>query len=515
MLNPDKFQFAERTEGFRLSDSTIEPLPKYLDAIRDFPTPASTTDIRNWFGLVNQVANYAQLRETMAPFKPFLSPRCKFSWSSELENAFRRSKHAIIEAIREGVEIYHMQKRTCLRPDWSRRGIGYFILQQHCRCSSSIPACCPGGLRITVAGSRFLSFAEQRYAAIEGEALAVAWGLEQTRYFTQGCDNLVVVTDHKPLVKIFGGRTLDEITNTRLFRLKQRTLPWRFDIDHVPGKSNHAADAASRHPSPSGSGSGSDGQAYQTWLSLPSWLPSAMTHKSSVPSHGLSSHEKQQQTHVLATCCTSSSMRVASTSTTLPWRTSPPSASPSTHRTASCCLMTASWYPSPSMNESSDTSMLHTKEPLPWNSTPVPSCTGQGYQMTSEPPGRGVQIATAMHCRKQPHPLYHPHHHPLPLRQCLRTFFDYGGRHYLVVGDRLSGWVEVLSSTAGTDIGGSAGLVRHLRAFFATFGVPEEPSSDGGPEFTTSLTANFLRLWDVRHRVSSVSRNRTVGRRSQ
>jgi hypothetical protein len=51
----------------------------------------------------------------------------------------------------------------------------------------------------------------------------VAWGLEQTRYFTQGCDNLVVVTDHKPLVKIFGDRTLDEITNSRLFRLKQRT----------------------------------------------------------------------------------------------------------------------------------------------------------------------------------------------------------------------------------------------------------------------------------------------------
>ena len=97
---------------------------------------------------------------------------------------------------------------------------------------------------------------EQRYAAIEGEALAVAWGLEQTRYFTQGCDNLVVVTDHKPLVKIFGDRTLDEITNSRLFRLKQRTLPWRFDIVYLPGKSNHAADATSRHPSLSGSANG-------------------------------------------------------------------------------------------------------------------------------------------------------------------------------------------------------------------------------------------------------------------
>ncbi|KAJ8335347.1 hypothetical protein SKAU_G00386890 [Synaphobranchus kaupii] len=259
VLNPDKFQFAEKNvdfAGFRVSDATIEPLPKYLDAIRDFPTPVSTTDIRSWFGLVNQVANYAQLRDTMAPFKPFLSPRCKFSWSPELEEAFQASKCAIIGAIREGVEIYDMQKRTCLRPDWSRRGIGYFLLQQHCGCPSGIPDCCPGGWRVTLAGSRFLSPTEQRYAAIEGEALAVAWGLEQTRYFTQGCDNLVVVTDHKPLVKIFGDRTLDEITNSRLFRLKQRTLPWRFDIVHLPGKSNHAADATSRHPSPSGSANG-------------------------------------------------------------------------------------------------------------------------------------------------------------------------------------------------------------------------------------------------------------------
>jgi hypothetical protein len=62
---------------------------------------------------------------------------------------------------------------------------------------------------------------------------------------------LLVVTDHKPFVKIFGDHTLYEITNTRLFRLKQRTLPWHFAIAHLPGKSNLAADATSCHPSPS------------------------------------------------------------------------------------------------------------------------------------------------------------------------------------------------------------------------------------------------------------------------
>ena len=63
-----------------------------------------------------------------------------------------------------------------------------------------------------------------------------------------GCENLIVVVDHKPLVKIFSTRTLDEITNPRLFRLKRRTLMWKFDIEYQPGKSNFFSDAVSRKP---------------------------------------------------------------------------------------------------------------------------------------------------------------------------------------------------------------------------------------------------------------------------
>jgi len=253
VLNPNKFQFSQRQvdfAGFSVSEDRIDPLPKYFAAIRDFPTPSSTTDIKSWFGLVNQVTNYAQLRDIMAPFRPFLSPRHDFEWTPELDKAFNDSKDAIINAIKEGVEIFDPKRRTCLRSDWSKKGIGYFLLQQHCACSSGLPDCCQDGWRITLAGSRFLQDSEMRYAPIEGEALAIAWGLEQTRYFTLGCDNLIVVTDHKPLVKIFGDRMLDEIQNTRLFRLKQRALPWYFNVAHLAGESNYAADATSRHPSP-------------------------------------------------------------------------------------------------------------------------------------------------------------------------------------------------------------------------------------------------------------------------
>ena len=53
ILNPKKFQFCQKSvdfAGFRISDELIEPLPKYLDSIRNFPTPKSAIDIR--IGLV-------------------------------------------------------------------------------------------------------------------------------------------------------------------------------------------------------------------------------------------------------------------------------------------------------------------------------------------------------------------------------------------------------------------------------------------------------------------------------
>ena len=51
-MNPDKFQFAQRTmdfAGFRITDTSIEPL------------------------------------SGMEPFRPFLSPRVQFQWSPELD----------------------------------------------------------------------------------------------------------------------------------------------------------------------------------------------------------------------------------------------------------------------------------------------------------------------------------------------------------------------------------------------------------------------------------------------
>ena len=56
--------------------------------------------------------------------------------------------------------------------------------------------------------------------------------------------------DHKPLLKLFGDCELVDISNPHLFSLKERTLPFRFNIVHVPRRDHLGPDAWSRRPSP-------------------------------------------------------------------------------------------------------------------------------------------------------------------------------------------------------------------------------------------------------------------------
>ena len=88
--------------------------------------------------------------------------------------------------------------------------------------------------------------AEQNYSPVEGEATAVARGLEDTKFYTLGCKDLYVATDHSPLVKILGDKSLADEENPRLAKIKTRTLWWNFKIIHVPGKLQEASDAISR-----------------------------------------------------------------------------------------------------------------------------------------------------------------------------------------------------------------------------------------------------------------------------
>ena len=316
------------------------------------------------------------------------------------------------------------------------------------------------------------------------------------------------MTDHKPLVKIFGDRTLDEVSNSRLFLLKQRTLPWRFEIRHLPGKSNHAANATSRHPAPSGS---TNNVSLETTKDL------------------------KESVLMSSICCETQEMF------TIPWSL----IAKETKADASLSHLLTLTEQNPDPLDNSDPTVpvfwpacqsLYIQEGVLLYQDRVvipPSLCRQiiqhlhvGHQGTSTMehraraivywPGMSKDIRETKEgcadCDRDvpskpatpPLPTQAP---STPFESVLAKFFDYGGHHYLVVGDRLLSWVEVFSSSSGTDLSGSHGLVRHIRTFFATFGVLE-----GGPEFTAGHMEDFLRRWGIRHRVSSVSFPQPNGR---
>ena len=89
-----------------------------------------------------------------------------------------------------------------------------------------------------------------------------------------------------------------------------------------------------------------------------------------------------------------------------------------------------------------------------------------------------------------------------PFEYIFADYFHYGRRHFLEIGDKFSGWADVFGTLLGSNIAGAAALVRLLLTYFGTFGVPDEISTDSGPEFIAFSTQQFLKTWSVKHRVS-------------
>lgn len=74
------------------------------------------------------------------------------------------------------------------------------------------------------------------------------WSIQKCRLYLLGAEKFTVVTDHKPLIPIINGFSLDVIENPRLQRLKEKLAPYVFSLEWSKGKSHCIVDALSRAP---------------------------------------------------------------------------------------------------------------------------------------------------------------------------------------------------------------------------------------------------------------------------
>ena len=238
-LNNEKWRFAQddvNFAGFNLSANGYRVDQSITTAITNFPIPTNRTDLRAFFGLVNQLsASTPSVAGLLAPLRPLLSTKNEFSWSPELDQAFTVAKQSLTSA--PILSYFDQSRPTRLCTDASRQGLG-FVLQQKAG----------DNWALVQAGSRFLSDTESRYAIIELELLAVVWAIHKCQIFLAGLSQFTVLTDHHPLISILNHHRLDEIENPRLQRLKTRIMAYSFTAEWVKGALNNAPDALSRHP---------------------------------------------------------------------------------------------------------------------------------------------------------------------------------------------------------------------------------------------------------------------------
>ena len=224
--------------GYLIDERGATLDPALYKAIADFPTPKTLTELRSFLGLAQQQAHFTDtIAELTRPFHPLLKKKNDWIWTQEMSEAFVKTKSFL--STPAALAFYDHRRETRLFTDASRlNGLGFVLKQKQ-----------PDGYWKTVmAGSRYLTSAEERYAMVELELLAIAWACKKTATFTEGIQ-FTIVTDHKPLIPILRDYSLAEIENKRLQRLRMKIDHLSYQVEWIKGADNKEADALSRAPS--------------------------------------------------------------------------------------------------------------------------------------------------------------------------------------------------------------------------------------------------------------------------
>ncbi|KAL1915429.1 uncharacterized protein VTP21DRAFT_6887 [Calcarisporiella thermophila] len=199
--------------GYAVSNLGLATQPEKTRAVRDWPTPESAKDVRQFLGLATYYRRFVKDFATIArPLTRLLKKDNLFSWTDEHQSAFETLKEKLTSA------------PILAQPDYSKPFVVYTD-------ASAI------GLGVVLA--------EQNYSATERECLAVIWALRKLHPYLDG-SQFELITDHSALQWLFDFKT----PNPRLNRWSMEIQPYRefMKIKHKPGKKHSNVDPLSRYP---------------------------------------------------------------------------------------------------------------------------------------------------------------------------------------------------------------------------------------------------------------------------
>ena len=502
VFNSEKFQFAQdvvQFGGLEVTNEGVRPTKSFLDAILNLPSPTCISDVRSFFGLVNQVSYAFSSSTVMEPFRHLLKPGNTFAWSPVLQDLFMLAKQEIVDTVRNGVKHFEVNRPTCVSADWSKEGIGYTLRQKWCKCDGIRPDCCPTGWKLNLMGGRFTTPAESRYSPVEGEALAVAEALHKNKYYILGCPNLIVATDHKPLIGVFKSN-LSEISNPRLLSIVERTLWFRFKVVHVTGVCNNGPDYLSRGKAGILSSINSDPQLISE-TPIISCVIAAISHDDGLQAVTVQKvKEETQKDNQLALL--RDFIATDDGVTNLPDGLEVYNRYRDRLSVLDGCLMYGRRIVVPESLRKDVLNGLHAAH------QGVVSMSNRAQQAVFWPGIFKDLEATRAQCRDccakapsqpalPPVNLASPEY---PFHMISTDYCEIKGKTWLIIVDRFTGWLSVFYFPSDAS---AKKLVEILRNYFTTFGVPCEISSDGGPQYSSHEFTSFLSKWGVFHRKSA------------
>ncbi|GJY41040.1 putative reverse transcriptase domain-containing protein [Tanacetum coccineum] len=199
--------------------------PAKIEAIKDWTSPKSPTEIRQFLGLAGYYRRFIEGFSKIAkPMTKLTQKKVKFVWGDKQEAAFQLLKQKLcsapILALPEGSEDFIAY---C---DASKKGLGAVLMQRE---------------KVISYASRQLKIHEKNYTTHDLELGAVVFALKIWRHYLYGT-KCTVFTDHKSLQHILDQKEL----NMRQRRWLELLSDYDCDIRYHPGKANVVADALSR-----------------------------------------------------------------------------------------------------------------------------------------------------------------------------------------------------------------------------------------------------------------------------
>ncbi|GKA35128.1 putative reverse transcriptase domain-containing protein [Tanacetum coccineum] len=199
--------------------------PAKIESIKDWTSPKSPTEIRQFLGLAGYYRRFIEGFSKIAkPMTKLTQKKVKFVWGDKQEAAFQLLKQKLcsapILALPEGSEDFIAY---C---DASKKGLGVVLMQRE---------------KVISYASRQLKIHEKNYTTHDLELGAVVFALKIWRHYLYGT-KCTVFTDHKSLQHILDQKEL----NMRQRRWLELLSDYDCDIRYHPRKANVVVDALSR-----------------------------------------------------------------------------------------------------------------------------------------------------------------------------------------------------------------------------------------------------------------------------